>query len=143
MSETALTAGVSSNHRNTGMAAYELWHRRLAHLGVSSTVNIHHYVDGVEPFHGQGHSNSSLCSHCLTGKQTRQPFKPSASRATRPLELVHTDLAGPFPASLGGGRYWLVLVDDYSRYTSIYIIRSKSDAFAIYKQWESLVERFH
>ena len=47
-----------------------------------------------------------------------------------PLELIHMDLFGPtIVASLGGTHYVLVLVDDYSRFTWVYFLAHKNDAF--------------
>jgi hypothetical protein len=51
------------------------------------------------------------------------------------LELLHMDLMGPMQVeSLGGKRYALVVVDDYSRYTWVNFIRVKSDAFDVFKE---------
>ena len=50
-------------------------------------------------------------------------------KATAPLELVHSDLAGPVsPASIEGCKYSIVFVDDYSGATFLYFLRNKSDA---------------
>ena len=47
----------------------------------------------------------------------------------RPLELLHLDLMGPTRTeSLGGKRYIMVMVDDFTRYTWVILLRSKSDA---------------
>ena len=47
---------------------------------------------------------------------------------SRPLELVHLDLMGPIRTeSLGGKRYIMVLVDDFTRYTWVILLKSKSD----------------
>ena len=44
---------------------------------------------------------------------------------------MHTDVAGPFPVnSLGGSRYYLIFVDDFSRYTTIYFLKRKSDVYS-------------
>jgi hypothetical protein len=49
---------------------------------------------------------------------------------SRNLELLHMDLMGPTRiASLGGRKYILVIVDDYSWYTWVCLLREKSDAF--------------
>jgi histone deacetylase 1/2 len=49
--------------------------------------------------------------------------------ATAPLELVHGDLCGPIsPATPAGNRYFLLLVDDYSRFMWIKLLRTKDEA---------------
>jgi hypothetical protein len=59
-----------------------------------------------------------LCDGCLAGKQRRAPFPEEAKfRAQEALELVHGDLCGPIsPATPGGRKYFLLLVDAMSRY---------------------------
>ena len=59
-----------------------------------------------------------LCDSCLAGKQRRLPFPKAAKyRVADALELVHGDLCGPImPATNGGRRYFLLLVDDRSHY---------------------------
>jgi transposase InsO family protein len=68
---------------------------------------------------------------CQLGKQTRVAHKKTSGILTsKNLELLHMDLMGPTRiASLGGKRYILVIVDDFSRYTWAIPIREKSDAF--------------
>ena len=51
------------------------------------------------------------------------------SAISRPLEVLHLDLMGPIRIkSLGGKRYIMVVVDDFTRYTWVILLRSKSDA---------------
>ena len=53
---------------------------------------------------------------------------------TRPLELLHMDLFGPQNyASLGGNKYGLVIVDDFSRYTWVFFLDDKSKVVDIFK----------
>ena len=67
---------------------------------------------------------------CQLGKQTKAKHPGTQTSATsRPLELLHLDLIGPTRTeSLGGKRYIMVMVDDYTRYTWVILLRSKSDA---------------
>jgi hypothetical protein len=59
-----------------------------------------------------------FCDVCVLTKQRRLPFPQQSNfRAKERLELVHGDLCGPMtPATPGGRRYFLLLVDDLSRY---------------------------
>ncbi|GJZ03033.1 retrovirus-related pol polyprotein from transposon TNT 1-94 [Tanacetum coccineum] len=57
------------------------------------------------------------------------------------IEYVHSDLWGPSQVeSLGGKRYFLSIVDDYSRMVWVYILRFKHEAFGKFKEWKQLVE---
>ena len=60
----------------------------------------------------------------------------------RPLELLHMDLFGP-PTydSLGGKKYCLVIVDDYSRYCWTFYIKRKSETQKIFIDFATLVQR--
>jgi hypothetical protein len=59
-----------------------------------------------------------ICDACLAGKQRRASFpQVTKFRATERLELVHADLCGPIsPPTPGGKRYFLLMVDDFSRF---------------------------
>ena len=78
------------------------------------------------------------CSACSRAKGHRAPTPHHATRrATKPLGLVHIDTAGPYPTSLGGSRYVVMLVDSASRLQRPYGVREKSAA-AVF----SVVKRF-
>ncbi|KAK3137468.1 hypothetical protein QOZ80_5BG0452680 [Eleusine coracana subsp. coracana] len=104
------------------------WHERFGHLnfealkqlGVKEMVRDLPHIDHVE----------QLCDVCVLTKQRRFPFPQQTSfRAKERLELVHGDLCGPVtPATPGGRRYFLLLVDDLSRYMWVMVLGSKGEA---------------
>lgn len=71
-----------------------------------------------------------VCEACLAGKHRRAPFPRQAlNRARELLELVHADLCGPIsPATPGGKRYFLLLVDDKSRFMWLRLLTTKDEA---------------
>jgi hypothetical protein len=71
-----------------------------------------------------------FCDVCVLTKQRRLPFPQQSSFRTKErLELMHGDLCGPVtPATPGGQRYFLLLVDDLSRYMWVMILGSKGEA---------------
>ena len=75
------------------------------------------------------------CEACALGKQHREEFLVyTEKRQTNTLELIHTDVCRPMQTrSLGGASYFLIFVDDRSRYTWVYFIRRKSDVFEYFK----------
>ena len=105
-----------------------LWRRRLAH------VSMRNLQDLLKGNHILGLANVSfekdhVCSACIAGKQHQSKHPPKSIVSTsRPLELLHVDLFGP-PSwdSLGGKKYGLVIVDDYSRYTWVFFLKSKDE----------------
>jgi transposase InsO family protein len=60
---------------------------------------------------------------------------------TRPLEIVHTDLVGPTTTKgLKGEKYFMLLVDDYTRMTAVFFLKNKSEAFENFKIYKEMVE---
>ena len=76
------------------------------------------------------------CEACALGKQHREQFLVHKEKKQRAIiELIHTDVCGPMQTtSLGGTKYFLIFVDDKSRFTWIYFIRKKSDVFEYFKE---------
>jgi transposase InsO family protein len=69
-----------------------------------------------------------ICSACQAGKQVgvHHPHK-NIMTTDKPLELLHMDLFGPIAyISIGGSKYCLVIVDDYSRFTWVFFLQEKS-----------------
>jgi hypothetical protein len=84
---------------------------------------------------------NTLCKHCQQGKKTKTRFKSKEYSMTRPLEIVHTDIVGPNTTKvLKGDKYFMLLVDDYTRMTSIFFLRNKSEAFENFKVYKEMVE---
>ena len=76
------------------------------------------------------------CGACIAANATRAAHPSSRYEPTYPGRLVHADIAGPFRGSLrGGSRYLLVLVDDHSRFKSVYFLKRKSEASACIRKY--------
>nr|GEZ82753.1 hypothetical protein [Tanacetum cinerariifolium] len=74
-----------------------------------------------------------LCSACEQGKIHRKHHKSKTAFASnKPLYLLHMDLCGLMRVqSINGKRYVLVVVDDYSRYTWVFFLHSKDEAYGV------------
>ena len=118
-----------------------LWHHRFGHtnLGYLSYNQRHNLVKGLPSIS----RNEDVCEGCMMGKQTRESFpQEEAWRATKPLELIHTDLCGPMKTpSIGGNRYILTFIDDYSRKLWVYFLKEKSEVFNFFKIFKAYVEK--
>ena len=67
-----------------------------------------------------------VCVEFIKGKQINQK-RYAATRSLDVLELIHTDICGPFPSpSWNGQLYFITFKDDYSRYGYIYLIHGKA-----------------
>ena len=84
------------------------------------------------------------CEGCAFGKQHRNPFpKKSEHESSQLLELIHTDVCGPISIdSVGGSRYFVTFIDDYSKYTTVYIIKHKSEVLKKFKEYVYIAENF-
>ena len=125
-----------------GSQQLDLWHQRLGHLGMNNIqlLKSKNMVEGLTFAHKD---SLGFCEGCVLGKQTRLPFtNAGATRATDLLELVHIDLNGKqSESSIGGANYFMLVIDDFSRYTSVYFIKNKDDAlkcFDIFKRYAEL-----
>ncbi len=68
----------------------------------------------------------------------RQPFKSvEKHQSTRKLQLVHSDVCGPMTESIGGNRYFVTFIDDYSKCCAVYFLKNKSDVFRKFKEFEA------
>jgi hypothetical protein len=69
-------------------------------------------------------STNTLCKHCQQGKKTKTKFKSNEYSTKKPLEIVRIDLVGPTTTKgLKGERYFMLLVDDYTRMTTVFFSR--------------------
>lgn len=104
------------------------WHARYGHLNFRALRDLSRknmvegmpIVDRVE----------QVCDGCNIGKQHRTPFPKSSSYgAEKGLELIHADLCGQIrPETPGGKSYFLLVVDDFSRYMWVKFLRTKDEA---------------
>ncbi|RVW91550.1 Retrovirus-related Pol polyprotein from transposon TNT 1-94 [Vitis vinifera] len=76
----------------------------------------------------------------FVGKQTNVK-KKDVNRCGNVLELIHTDICGPFPTlSWNGQQYFITFIDDYSRYGYFYLIHEKSQSLDVFKNFKVEVE---
>ncbi|GJX11617.1 retrovirus-related pol polyprotein from transposon TNT 1-94 [Tanacetum coccineum] len=96
-----------------------LWHPRLSHLNFD-TINLLSKKDIVIGLPKLKYVKNQLCSSCELSKAKRSTFKTKTVLSSKGrLNLLHMDLYGPmWIESINGKKYILVIVDDYSRYTS-------------------------
>ena len=118
-----------------------LWHRRLGHLNVDSIKLLASktLVTGLDV---KKEESMNLCVGCLHGKQHRLPFPAAESRrASDILGLIHSDVCGPMKnISLGGAKYFITFIDDKTRKSFVYFLKSKDEVFEKFKEFKALVE---
>jgi hypothetical protein len=117
------------------------WHQRFGHIhfaalrktGREELVRGLPVIDQVD----------QVCDACLAGKQKRVPFPQKALwRSTEPLQLLHGDICGPItPATPSGNKYFLLFVDDYSRFMWVALLPTKDAAVTAIKNIQAAAER--
>ncbi|KAG8495219.1 hypothetical protein CXB51_012817 [Gossypium anomalum] len=132
--KSALTLGKNSFSTTTDSSL--LWHSRLGHASISRLNKM--------PLHPCNFSNSTSiqnCPVCPLAKQNRLPFPLSNTRAETTFSLLHLDLWGPYRVSTHSGhRYFLTIVDDFTRLTWVYLLRLKSDVPVQLKQFFRMIQ---
>jgi hypothetical protein len=112
------------------------WHYRLGHpsRGIILRVikNNHLSCSGLA-------SSESVCDACLHAKAHQLPFSRSSSQSTTPLELVFFDVCGPAIDSFGNKKYYVSFIDDFSKFTWLYLLRHKSDVLSFLKNSSALL----
>jgi hypothetical protein len=127
---------LASSNNNSQLC--ELWHRRMAHLHHGALRVLREIVTGLPQFDTE---HQEVCRGCALGKYTKTVFPSSDSRSTGILDLVHSDVCGPMSSvSLGGCEYYVTFIDDHSRRTWIYFLKTKSEVFKRFQEFKALVE---
>ena len=81
--------------------------------------------------------SKGVCQGCILGKHPKHKYE----RTSAPLELIHSEISGPFPhMSMIQAKYALTFIDDSSRYCWVYFLKHKSEVFYLFKVFRALVE---
>lgn len=76
-------------------------------------------------------TNFDVCVDCIKVKQTKHT-KKGVTRIGKLLEIVHTNICGPFDSpSFGGEKYFITFIDDFSYYDYVYLLHEKSQAINV------------
>jgi hypothetical protein len=127
---TVVSAATSSS------PSLSLWHSLLGH---ASSSRVQQLVS--RGLLGPVSKDNFDCVSCQLGKQLALPFQNSESMSTGIFYLIHSDVWGPSPInSLGGSRYFVVFVDDYFRYSWVFLIRSRDELLNIYRNFANMVK---
>lgn len=129
----------STHTRKGSTNTLKLWHRRLGHCGVDRIKSAvkKSLVTGMEEINGE----LDHCKGCIKGKMVKAPFpEKDAISSQNVLDLVHTDVCGPFSTkSAGGAKYFVTFIDDFSRMRALFPLASKNGVFGALREFEAMV----
>ncbi|KAJ9535705.1 LOW QUALITY PROTEIN: hypothetical protein OSB04_un001143 [Centaurea solstitialis] len=118
-----------------------LWHRRMCHMNFKNMNKLveNNLVRGLPRKEFFCNDN---CVACLKGKQHKSSHKSKeVNSISSPLQLIHMDLFGPTNVmSIGKKSYCLVIVDDFSRFTWVYFLKTKDETSGLIKSFVTRVE---
>lgn len=125
-------------NRTRSMASFTVWHRRLGHIAPEALQKILiQNKDKVTTPLSTRELESFFCEACVKAKmQQRMGRNNQIERSLNPFERVHADVCGPFPVpALGGSKYYVVFIDDHSRFPEVRTLVHKSDVLNAWKDY--------
>ena len=121
---------------NTAFTAIspELWHNRLGHPGVAvlKSLSCNKFIDCNK-------ACKSYCSSCSLGKLSKLPFYDSVSHTILPFDIIYNDLWTSPIISSSGHCYFVLFLDDYSKFLWTFPISKKSQVKHLFKSFFSLI----
>jgi len=130
----------SAQAKSAIMPSIDLWHQRLGHLSYQTLSTL------LPPaaYSRSPVTGSLSCNMCIKAKRQRRVERKPAQRTTHPFELLHSDLCGPIsPESASGLRYFILYIDDFSRFIRVYFLRTKSavEVVSVFQELKARVEK--
>ena len=117
--KTVISECFTAANETCNQLPLEVLHAILGHTSMSEMKHITDFKVVL--------SNSFSCEVCILAKAHRLPFGRSTISTKKPFELLHLDLWGPYRvASLNGARYFVTIVDDFTRNTWTQLLQYKT-----------------
>jgi hypothetical protein len=118
-------------------ASFKTWHSRLGHPAppiFNKIKQLAYHLVTSSTLH------ASLCEPCQVAKSKCLPFYDSNNVTAAPLEIIHSDLwSSPVP-SLNGYHYYVVFIDNFSRFSWIYPLYNKLETFTCFVKFKCIAE---
>lgn len=112
-----------------------LWHYRLGHPNFM-------YLKKLFPsLFINKNARLYQCETCQFAKHTRTTYSPRPYKPTTPFSLIHGDIWGPSRIpNVSGARWFLLLVDDHTRLSWLFLMKDKSETTQIFKNFHSMIQ---
>lgn len=119
------------------VADLSVWHKRLRHPFFSRLDVISEALGA----HTQKNKRTTFCHVCHLAKQKKLSYSSSNNIYNSNFELLHIDIWGPFSVeTIEGYIYFLTIVDDHSRATWIYLLKTKAEVLQVFPGFIQQVE---
>jgi len=124
----------------TSLPSFTLWHQWSANLSDKTLASL----VPQEVYKRDEEEQERICQVCIKAKHTRKFERKLQSQATKPFELLHSDLGDPIsPLSKLGFRYFIICIDDYTRVSWVYFLRTKTstEVVSVFQHLQARIEK--
>ena len=129
-----MSIDVSCNQLSKSIS-FDVWHRRMGHMPAQRMKLLS--LDVKMPIHNEHRP----CDICPRARQHRLPFSSSFISSHSPFELVHIDTWGPYHTkTYSGHRFFLTIVDDFTRVTWTHLMITKDEALSLIKAFVKMAQ---
>ena len=120
----------STKHFRLNKKSFILWHKCLGHISKQRIERL--IKDEIIPYLDFSYFDTYV--ECIKGKRTAKAKNVKIDRCTELLGVIHTDICGSFTyLAMGGHKYFITFIDDYSRYGFVESICEKFDSLEVFK----------
>jgi len=128
----------SNDSSSNGRDLNELWYRKRGHLQHGALRMLRETMTGVPKLSTE---HDDVSRGCVLGKYAKATFPRSDSRSDAVLQLIHSDICNPMSTrSLRGYEYFVTFINDHSRKTWIYFLKTKGEVFNCFQEFKALVQ---
>ena len=118
--------------------AVKMWHSRLGHLSEQNIRRLENMSEGMDLTKPPA---TDACEPCTVANLKTEPHKDSIEFGKAALDLVHSDVMGPFQEAYNGARYAVTFLDDYLQASDVYFLKQKAGVFGAFKHFRQHHER--
>jgi hypothetical protein len=112
----------------------DAWHYRHGHPSQPRLALLNPLISNVCS------NSNNICAVCPLAKQDKLPFLVSHTCTKSPFDIIHCDIWGPLSVNtINGSRFFLTIVDDFSRFTWVYLMHHKSQTKSIIQSFSTYV----
>lgn len=136
--ESSVPAHNTIAHTHTlAQISSDIWHQRLGHPSFNKIQQLAKTLEISSLKIPHDH----VCKVCPLAKQKRLSFQSSENVSTSPFELFHVDIWGPFHVpTIDEYKYFFTIVDDHTRVTWLYLLKTKSSVQTVFPDFLTYVE---
>src|SRR5262249_16180526 len=124
--------------------SWKIWHQRVGHVN-SETLKRMVNAGSVENMRVTGKMVMETCDSCHLGKAHKVPLHIVENEQSKNvLDLFHSDLNGAMgKIGFRGYEYFVLLIDDFTHYVTVYLLHSKDEVFKFFQQYEARMTNLH